>query len=179
MVAQIFTDIISIEIRVSWSSLTTGYACGHWFEVENEEVTFPRSDIDKTDRDLFRALQLAIRKCPEFTDAKRESKSSHLVVNNGNFPGVYVVNNPLNGSVYNVVIGEQKTVCECPDHQFRNIECKHIKAVLKHQQKASQPPLKLHSWGTGKLPSVGKLKAVHDYEISDEQLQTARESLGI
>lgn len=179
MVAQIFHDIIDVEIRVVWHDATTGYTNGFLFEVDNEQIIFPGSDIDKTDRDLYRALQFAVRKTPEFTDAKRESKSNHLTVTNGNFPGVYSVFNPLNSSVYHVIIHPNKTFCECADHQYRNIQCKHIKAVKKYIEKALEPKLKLRVWGNGKLPSAGKLKAIHDYEITDEMISNARASLGI
>lgn len=177
MVAQIFHDIIDVEIRVSWCYATTGYVNGYKFEVDNEQIIFPGSDIDKTDRDLYRALQFAIRKTPEFTDAKRESKSNHLVVNNGNFPGVYNVFNPLNGNIYNVVLHPNKTYCECADHQYRSVECKHIKAVKKHINKALEPKLKLRSWNIGKLPSMGKIKAITEDEWYT-QYQQAKADLG-
>ncbi|WP_072717331.1 SWIM zinc finger family protein [Planktothrix tepida] len=176
---SIFNDITATEIRVSWVSATAGYVSGYKFEVDNEQVTFPGSDIDTTDRDLYRALGMAVRKTPEFTDAKRESKSNHLTVTNGNFPGVYSVFNPLNSSVYHVIIHPNKTFCECADHQYRNIQCKHIKAVKKHIEKALEPKLKLRSWNIGKLPSVGKIKAISESQITDEMISNARASLGI
>jgi SWIM zinc finger len=178
----IFNDITATEIRVSWTSETTGYVSGYRFSVEDEQVVFPNSDIDKTDRDLYRALGLAVRKCSEFTDAKRESKSNHLIVNNGNFPGLYNVNNPLNGSVYNVVLHPNKTFCECSDHQYRSVECKHIKAVKRHINKALEPKLKLRSVGNGKLPSAGKLKSITEDEwyrqYTQAQYAQAKADLG-
>lgn len=175
MVAQIFTDIIETEIRVVWHEKTAGYVSGLWFEIDNEQVIFPNSDIDQTDRDLYRALQIAIRRTPEFKEAKRESKSFHLIVTDGYFPGVYSVRNPLNGNIYNAVIHPDKTFCECADHQTRRSECKHLKAVKRHIQKALEPKLKLRNW-TGKQ-SAGKLRAITEDEWYAQYTQ-AKADLG-
>ena len=188
MVAQIFTDIAKFEIRVSWHDATTGYVNGNKFEVIEGNVTFPghptfnRFDVKPNTRDLVLALAFAVRHTPEFSDEARESKSTQLIVVNGNFPGLFQVSNPLNGSIYNVVLHPNKTFCECPDHQYRSIECKHLRAVKGHIKSSEVKKVSFDrawtSWG-GKPKSAGRIKPIYDYEISDEQLQISRDSLGI
>lgn len=188
MVAQIFTDIAKFEIRVSWHDATTGYVNGNKFEVVEGNITFPghptfnRFDVRPNTRHLVLCLSHAVRKCSEFSDASRESKSTNLTVVNGNFPGLFQVSNPLNGSLYNVVLNENKTFCECPDHNYRKVECKHLRAVKNHIKQSEIKKVSFDrawsSWG-GQPKSGGKLKAVYDYEITDEQLQISRDSLGI
>lgn len=183
MVAQIFTDIKHFEIRVSWHDTTTGYVNGNRFQVEDNNVTFPghptfnNPSVKNKTRDLALALAFAVRHTPEFTEAKRESKSLNLEVTNGNFPGLFQVHNPLNGSIYNVVLHPNKTYCECPDHQYRSIECKHLKAVKSKQPKPT--PIPVMSSYAGKAFSAGRLKSIKSSDISDEQLDIARASLGI
>lgn len=183
MVAQIFTDIKHFEIRVSWHDTTTGYVNGNRFQVEDNNVTFPghptfnNPSVKNKTRDLALALAFAVRHTPEFQTASRESKSTGLIVQNGNFPGVYNVTNPLNGSIYNVVLHPNKTYCECPDHNYRKVECKHIKAVKSKQPQPKAVPV-MTSYA-GKAFSSGRLKAIKSSEISDEQLAIARASIGI
>jgi hypothetical protein len=183
MVAQIFTDIKHFEIRVSWHDTTTGYVNGNRFQVEDNNVTFPghptfnNPSVKNKTRDLALALAFAVRHTPEFTEAKRESKSLNLEVTNGNFPGLFQVHNPLNGSIYNVVLHPNKTYCECPDHQYRSIECKHLKAVKSKQPKPT--PIPVMTSYAGKAFSSGRLKSIKASDISDEQLDIARASLGI
>lgn len=187
MVAQIFTDITHFAIRVVWSDTTTGYVNGNKFAVVDGIVTFPNhptfnkeyDSVKKPTRNLAINLGRAIALTPEFSDAKRESKSLNLEVTNGNFPGLFQVHNPLNGSIYNVVLHPNKTFCECPDHQFRKIECKHLKAV-----KSKQPqPVPVIQTYTGKARSQGRIKSNPDLDITqaqyEETLKISRQSLGI
>lgn len=180
MVAQIFNDIAAFEIRVSWTSITTGYVNGVRFSVEDEIVTFPNhptfndDNVKPNTRNLVINLRRAVHLTPEFSDAKRESKSLYLNVQNGNFPGVYSVHNPLNGSLYDVVLNSTATYCNCKDNQFRNTECKHIRAVKRHIEKASQPPLKIPSWyQASKKPFY---RVVTD--ISEAEIAQAKADLG-
>lgn len=181
MVAQIFTDIADFEIRVSWHDATTGYVSGVKFQIEDDNVIFPGhptfNNPSADDREISLALAFAVRHTPEFDDAKRFLKSTNLVVVNGNFPGVYSVNNPLNGSIYNVVLHPNKTYCECPDHQYRHIECKHIKAVKRHVEPAEKTPILMPSYH-GKAISAGRLQPIKSSEITDEMIADAKASLG-
>ena len=181
MVAQIFTDITTFEIRVVWHDATTGYVSGHKFQIEDDNVIFPGHPTFNNpmadDREISLALAFAVRHTPEFADAKRFLKSTHLVVTNGNFPGVYQVNNPLNGSIYNVVLHPNKTYCECPDHQYRSVECKHIKAVKKHVKPTEKTSTLMYAFN-GKAVGTRRIKAVRDYEITDAMIADAKASLG-
>lgn len=188
MVAQIFTDITHFEVRVVWHDKTTGFVNGNRFSITDGDVeftnhqTFNNPKAPKRTRELSLALAFAVRKTPEFTEAKRESKAVELIVQNGNFPGLFQVHNPLNGSLYNVVLHPNKTYCECPDHQYRGVECKHIKAVKAKQPKPQAVPTLMPSYA-GKARSQGRIKAAPDLDISEaqyqESLNTARASLGI
>lgn len=179
MVAQIFPkgNITDYEIRVSWCDVTTGYVSGHKFEIRNTIVCF-----DNETPDNAKNLRTAVERCLEYGDAKREGTAKNMIVQNGNFPGVYQVTNPLNGNIYNVVMHPNKTFCECPDHQYRKVECKHLRAVKGHIKQSEIKKVSFSqawaSWG-GKPKSSGKLKAIYDYEITDEQLQISRDSLGV
>lgn len=171
MVARIFTDIIETEIRVSWMTVTTGYVSGIWFEIEDEDVNFPKSDIDKTDRDLYRALGIAVRRTPEYQASKRESKSNFIKVIKLSGDR-YEVRNHLNlNSIYEVVMNSSYT-CSCPDHQYRHTECKHIKAVKRESEKT---PVAFTSFNGKAL--TPRLRIVSD--VTDAQIREARESLGI
>lgn len=179
---HIFDDIAHFEIRVVWNDKTSGYVNGVRFAIEDDNnvifpghPTFNRIDVKPRTRTLVLALAFAVRHTPEFADAKRFLKSSHLVVTNGNFPGVYSVTNPLNGSIYNVVLHPNKTYCECPDHQFRGVECKHIKAV---KAKQPQPTPTLMPSYNGKAISAGRLKSIKASDITDEMIADAKASLG-
>lgn len=174
---HIFDDITHFEIRVSWVYTTTGYVNGNRFSVEDDYVIFPghptfNTSNKKATRDLVRALSFAVRHTPEYNDAKRESKSTGLIVQNGNFPGVYNVNNPLNGSIYNVVLHPNKTYCECADHNYRKLECKHIRAAKKHIEKAEDLK-KLANWNYTKKP---KYRVITD--ITDAEIAQAKADLG-
>lgn len=184
MVAQVFNNIAHSEIRVSWHDKTTGYVNGNKFEVVEGNITYPnhptfnRSDVRPNTRHLVLCLSHAVRKCSEFSDASRESKSTNLTVVNGNFPGLFQVTNPLNGNIYNVVLNPEKTYCECPDHQYRGVECKHLRAVKKHQPTQKTIPTLMPSYA-GKARSQGRIKSNPGMDITDEQLANARASLGI
>lgn len=171
---HIFTDIASTEIRVSWCDVTTGYVAGHKFEIRNTIVCFNEGTPDNA-----KDLRTAVERCPEYGDAKRECLAENMIVQNGNFPGLFQVTNPLNGSIYNVVLHPNKTFCECPDHQYRSIECKHIKAVKNLKPKAIPG---LHSYA-GKARSAGRIKPAPNFDLTEDQyqetLKNARQSLGI
>lgn len=191
MVAQIFSknNIARFEIRVVWHDITTGFVNGIRFAVVDGIVTFPNHPtfnkeyeaVKPSTRNLAINLGRAVALTPQFQAAKRESKTVQLTVQNGNFPGLFNVTNPLSGSIYNVVLRPGKTFCECPDHQYRKLECKHLRAVKKHQQPQIQPvavPTLMPSYA-GKAFSSGRLKSIKASDISDEQLAMARASLGI
>jgi hypothetical protein len=174
MVAQVFPkgNITDYEIRVSWCDVTTGYVSGHKFEIRNTIVCF-----DNETPDNAKNLRTAVERCPEYGDAKREGTAKNMIVQNGNFPGVYQVTNPLNGNIYNVVMHPNKTFCECPDHQYRGVECKHLRAVQHHIERQQQP---LMTGYAGKAFSSGRIKSNPNFDISDEQyLAISRASLGI
>ena len=180
-----FTDIAKFEIRVSWVNNTTGYVNGNRFSIVDGDIeftnhpTFNNPSAPKTTRQLSLALAYAVRHTPEFQTASRESKAVKLEVVNGSFPGVFQVHNPLNGSLYNVVLHPGKTFCECPDHQFRGVECKHIRAV-KSKQPQTQPIPTLMQGYAGKARSQGRIKSNPDLDITEEQyLAISRASLGI
>jgi hypothetical protein len=173
MVAQIFTDIAETEIRVSWCHTATGYVSGHKFEVRNTIVCFSEGNPDNA-----KNLRTAVERCPEYFDAKREGAAKNMIVQNGNFPGLFQVSNPLNGSIYNVVMHPNKTYCECADHNYRKVECKHIKVVKLHIDNQSHPPL-IQGYA-GKARSAGRIKSNPNLDITEEQyLAISRASLGI
>ena len=191
MVAQIFSknSIARFEIRVVWHDITTGFVNGVRFAVVDGMVTFPNHPtfnkeyeaVKPSTRNLAINLGRAVALTPQFQAAKRESKATNLNVVNGNFPGLFQVTNPLSGSIYNVVLRPGKTFCECPDHQYRKLECKHIRVCLRYQPQI-QPvavPTLMPSYA-GKARSVGRIKAAPDLDITKEQyLAISRASLGI
>ena len=189
MVAQIFSknSIARFEIRVVWHDITTGFVNGVRFAVVDGMVTFPNHPtfnkeyeaVKPSTRNLAINLGRAVALTPQFQAAKRESKATNLNVVNGNFRGLFQVTNPLSGSIYNVVLRPGKTFCECPDHQYRKIECKHIKAVKKHQPKPETNLTLMPSYA-GKARSAGRIKSNPDLDITEEQyLAISRASLGI
>ncbi len=177
MVARVFTNIAHFEIRVSWIDKTRGYVNGLRFTIENEEVTFPghptfhSSPSKKASSNLYRSLIIAVRRTPEFQESKRESKSNFIKVIKLSGER-YEVRNSLNpNSVYEVVTNSSYT-CSCPDHTFRKVECKHIKAVKRDVNKPTTPLMTVYN---GKALNP-RLRVVSD--LTESQITTAKASLG-
>ena len=62
----------------------------------------------------------------------RSQKAMQIVKENRalcNEGGYYTVESDMGGKSYAVIAMESGLHCTCPDHRFRKVECKHIKAV--------------------------------------------------
>lgn len=82
--------------------------CDESEDVDEEEQT---TLDDRSTRDLRAKTDVgAVKECPD---------------------GSYNVISANSGNVYTVTL--EPATCECPDHQYRDAECKHIRAVQRQQ----------------------------------------------